>query len=77
MAEERLEAVYVAELRDGTLVPAGQVEFGLAGKGFLPGLDRLRDGLPSRLRAGAARAPGHGEVLRALPRRGWIREGCC
>jgi bifunctional non-homologous end joining protein LigD len=48
LGEGRLEAVYVAEVRDGTLVPAGQVQFGLAGKGLWHRLDRLRDGLSSR-----------------------------
>src|SRR4051812_22128786 len=33
LREGRLEAIYVAEERDGVLYPAGQVRFGLAGKG--------------------------------------------
>jgi bifunctional non-homologous end joining protein LigD len=48
LGEGRLEAVYVAELRDGRLVPAGTVQFGLAGKGLWHRLDRLRDGSPFR-----------------------------
>jgi hypothetical protein len=35
---------------DGQLVPAGQVKFGLGGKGLWNRLDRLRDGLPTRKR---------------------------
>jgi bifunctional non-homologous end joining protein LigD len=41
----RLDAVYVAELRGGRLVPAGGVRFGL-GKGLWRRLDPLRDGPP-------------------------------
>ena len=73
----RLEAVYVAEARDGAeLLPAGQVRFGLAGKGLWPVLDRLRDGLPSRKGFVAVRPE-----LQALVkffgryRAGWIRDG--
>jgi ATP-dependent DNA ligase len=44
----RLEAVYVAEERDGELVPAGQVKFGLA-------RTRLWDALDWRRDAGATR----------------------
>jgi bifunctional non-homologous end joining protein LigD len=40
----RLEAVYVAEERDGVLHPAGQVRFGFAGKGLWHLLDKLRAG---------------------------------
>ena len=47
LASGRLEAVYVAEERDGQLVPAGTVKVGL-GKGLWVILDRLRDGPPSR-----------------------------
>jgi hypothetical protein len=38
------EAVAVAELRDGELVPAGLVKFGLAGKDLWSRLDRLQAG---------------------------------
>jgi ATP-dependent DNA ligase len=38
------EAVAVAQLRDGVLVPAGMVKFGLAGKELWRRLDPLRDG---------------------------------
>ena len=43
----RLEALFVAEERDGDLAYAGQVRFGFAGKGLWSELDRLRAG-PSR-----------------------------
>ena len=46
LGEGRLEAVYVAEARDGVLRPAGQVRFGFAGKGLWHVLDRLRAGPP-------------------------------
>jgi bifunctional non-homologous end joining protein LigD len=46
LGEGRLEAVYVAEPRDGVLRPAGQVRFGFAGKGLWHVLDRLRAGPP-------------------------------
>ena len=39
-----LEAVSVAELEDGMLVPVGQVKFGLAGKELWQRLARLRAG---------------------------------
>jgi bifunctional non-homologous end joining protein LigD len=42
------EAVAVAELKDGVLVPAGLVKFGLAGKDLWRRLERLRDGPASR-----------------------------
>lgn len=42
------EAVAVAELKDGALVPAGLVKFGLAGKGLWPRLERRRAGPASR-----------------------------
>jgi ATP-dependent DNA ligase len=42
------ESIAVAELRVGVLVPAGQVQFGLAGKGLRQRLDRLRDGPATR-----------------------------
>jgi hypothetical protein len=42
------EAVAVAEQRDGQLVPAGLVKFGLSGKDLWPRLDRLRAGPASR-----------------------------
>jgi bifunctional non-homologous end joining protein LigD len=38
----RLEALHVAEDRDGELVAAGQVRFGFAGKGLWATLDELR-----------------------------------
>jgi bifunctional non-homologous end joining protein LigD len=42
------EAVAVAERRDGALVPAGLVKFGLAGKDLWQRLDRLRAGPATR-----------------------------
>jgi hypothetical protein len=42
LGEGRLEAIYVAEDRDGGLRPAGQVRFGFTGKGLWGKLDRLR-----------------------------------
>ena len=40
----RLEALHVAEERDGKVVGAGQVRFGFAGKGVWAILDKLRAG---------------------------------
>jgi ATP-dependent DNA ligase len=48
LALGRLEAVYVAEERNGRLIPAGTVQFGLANKGLLAILDRLRTGPAER-----------------------------
>ena len=42
LGEGRLEAIYVAEARDGELRPAGQVRFGFAGKRLWHTLDKLR-----------------------------------
>ena len=42
LGEGRLEALFVAEERDGNLAYAGQVRFGFAGKGLWDQLDRLR-----------------------------------
>jgi hypothetical protein len=42
------EAVAVVELRDGELVAAGLVKFGLAGKQLWPRLDPLRAGPATR-----------------------------
>jgi len=44
LGEGRLEAVYVAEDIDGDLRPAGQIQFGFAGKGLWSELDSLRSG---------------------------------
>jgi bifunctional non-homologous end joining protein LigD len=44
LGERRLEALYVAEERDGALCPAGQVRFGFAGRGLWAGLDGRRAG---------------------------------
>jgi bifunctional non-homologous end joining protein LigD len=42
------EAVAVAEMRDGVLVPAGMVKFGLGGKELWRRLEGLRSGPPTR-----------------------------
>ncbi|HET9848694.1 MAG TPA: hypothetical protein VFR68_09090 [Candidatus Dormibacteraeota bacterium] len=44
LGEGRLEALHVAEERDGRLHPAGQVRFGFAGRGLWAELDRRRAG---------------------------------
>jgi bifunctional non-homologous end joining protein LigD len=44
LGEGRLEALHVASDEDGMLKPAGQVRFGLAGKGLWNKLDALRCG---------------------------------
>ena len=48
LGEGRLEALFVAEERDGDLAYAGQVRFGFAGKGLWGELDRLRAGPPRK-----------------------------
>ena len=47
LGEGRLEALFVAEERNGDLAYAGQVRFGFAGKGLWATLNSLRAG-PSR-----------------------------
>ena len=47
LSEGRLDAVYLAEARDGVLYPAGQVRFGFAGKGLWHLLNERRAG-PAR-----------------------------
>jgi bifunctional non-homologous end joining protein LigD len=44
LGPSRLEALHVAEERDGKVVGAGQVRFGFAGKGVWAILDKLRAG---------------------------------
>ena len=44
LGEGRLEALHVAEERDGRLYPAGQVRFGFAGRGLWAELDHRRAG---------------------------------
>jgi bifunctional non-homologous end joining protein LigD len=44
LGEGRLDAVYIAEARDGVLCPAGQVRFGFAGKGLWHQLNQRRAG---------------------------------
>jgi len=46
LGEGRLEAIHVAEERDGELHPVGQVRYGFAGKGWWADLDLLRIGEP-------------------------------
>src|SRR4051794_14728507 len=48
LGEGRLEAIYVAEERDGAFHPAGQVRFGFAGKGLWHIVDKLRAGSPCK-----------------------------
>jgi bifunctional non-homologous end joining protein LigD len=61
----RIEALHIAEERDGKLVPAGQVRFGFAGKGLWAILDELRTCSVGRAGVGVdrARASCPGEVL--------------
>ena len=72
----RLEAIYVAEVRDGELVPAGQIQFGFAGKGLWHRLDQLREGLPTRCGFVPVR-PELQALVKFFGRyqRGWIRDG--
>jgi len=44
LGEGRLEALHVAEERDGRFYPAGQVRFGFAGRGLWGDLDQRRTG---------------------------------
>ena len=75
LGEGRLEAVYVAEERDGLLRPAGQVRFGFAGKGLWHELNRLRAGPPRRgfipVRPGLLATVKYFGRYKA----GWIRDG--
>ena len=48
LGEGRLDAIYVAEARDGILYPVGQVRFGFAGKGLWDQLDQRRAGPPRK-----------------------------
>jgi ATP-dependent DNA ligase len=70
------EAIAVAELRSGVLVPVGQVKFGLGGKELWQRLEGLRIG-PST-RSGLVRV--RPELIVAVRyfgryRTGWIRDG--
>jgi bifunctional non-homologous end joining protein LigD len=71
----RLEALYVAEERDGVLRPAGAVRFGLAGKGLWRRLDQRRAGPPYRGVVPAV--PGLVVAVKFFGRykAGWIRDG--
>jgi len=48
LGDGKLDAVYVAEARDGVLCPAGQVRFGFAGKGLWHLLDQRRAGIAEK-----------------------------
>lgn len=70
------EAVAVTELKDGVLLPAGQVQFGLCGKSLWQRLDRLRDGTATR----SGIVPVRPELVAEVRyfgryRTGWIRDG--
>jgi len=70
------DAIAVAEMKNGVLVPVGQVKFGLAGKGLWQRLDGLRIG-PST-RSGLVRVrPELVAGVRYFGRYtgGWIRDG--
>jgi ATP-dependent DNA ligase len=70
------EAVAVAELRRGVLMPAGLVKFGLAGKGLWPRLAPLRAGPESR----SGLVPVRPELVAGVRyfgryTGGWIKDG--
>jgi bifunctional non-homologous end joining protein LigD len=72
------EAIAVAERRDGGLVPAGRVQFGLAGKDLWQRLDRLRSGPATRsglVRCGQNWAPKYG--ISGVTERGGLGTACC
>jgi ATP-dependent DNA ligase len=71
----RLEAVYVAEERDGKLVPAGQVRFGFAGLGLWQVLDQLRVGPASRGIVPVQLGLGAEVKYFGRYKAGWIRDG--
>src|SRR5438477_2774903 len=48
LGDGKLDAIYVAEARDGVLCPAGQVRFGFAGKGLWHLLDQRRVGIAEK-----------------------------
>jgi bifunctional non-homologous end joining protein LigD len=74
LGEGRLEAVYVAEERDGTLRPAGEIRFGLAGKSLWAALDMLRAG-PSRRGIVPLRPALIAEIKYFGRIRGFVRDG--
>jgi bifunctional non-homologous end joining protein LigD len=75
LGEGRLDAVYVAEARDGVLYPAGQVRFGFAGKGLWHLLDERRAG-PARKSIVPVRLGLVADIkFFGRHKGGWIRDG--
>src|SRR5881227_96920 len=75
LGESRLDAVYVAEARDGVLYPAGQVRFGFAGKGLWHLLDERRAG-PARKSIVPVRLGWVADIkFFGRHKGGWIRDG--
>jgi bifunctional non-homologous end joining protein LigD len=70
LGERRLEALYVAEERDGALCPAGQVRFGFAGRGLWAGLDGRRAGAVMKGIVPSIRSCRHRSSSSAGTRRG-------
>lgn len=76
LAPPRLEALRVAEDREGALVDAGEVRFGFQGKGLWSVLDALRAGSPSRDGVVPIRSEIRLEVKYfGRHKGGWIRDG--
>src|SRR5438270_12161626 len=74
LGEGRLDAVYVAEARDGVLYPAGQVRF-FVGKGLWHLLDERRAG-PARKSIVPVRLGLVADIKFFGPHKGgWIRDG--
>jgi hypothetical protein len=71
----RLEAVYVAEDRDGVLHPAGTVQFGFAGKGLWHTLDKLRGGPAQKGFTPVQLGPLAEVKFFGRYKAGWIRDG--
>ena len=75
LGEGKLDAVYVAEARDGVLCPAGQVQFGFAGKGLWHLLDERRAG-PARKGIIPVRLSLMADIkFFGRHKGGWIRDG--
>ena len=72
----RLEALAVAEFKDGVLAPAGIIKFGFTGKHLWSRLDRLRNGPSNRSGIISVRPELVAEVkFFGRYHRGWIRDG--